>query len=331
MDKATLLLSDGSRYAGRAFGAPVEAAGELAFNTGVIDCVESLTNPACAGKLVVFTFPDIGGHGVIPEDFHSPWVRAAGVIVRGRSEHPSNRRSKGNLDGLLREQGIPGICGIDTRALMIRMRGGGALTGRILRDGGDAAGIPAAPPIQLPNRSARYAADGPAVTVLDAGCGDELARRLHARGADVTLVPLGFDCAGAKAVAISDGPEEAALAAAMPRLPSGVPIYAEGVGHLLLAKARGGGVSRMRARHGGANLPVRRGGKVYITEQFHAYAVSEPPRGAEEIMYNLNDDTVEAILYGDAISVQFPPSVDKGPHDMGWLYDRFLAMAGASA
>lgn len=331
MGKATLLLSDGSRYVGRAFGAPGRAEGDLAFHTGVIDCIETLTSPVCAGKLVVFTFPDVGGHGVIPSAFYSDTIHAAGVIVRGWADHPSNWQSTGDLDGLLREQGIPGICGIDTRALMIRLRESGPLSALLYE--GDALDAPEAPPrriFPLPETTLHLEGKGPRIAVIDMGLGGELARKLHARGADVTLLGIRGGISGDfDGYAFSDGPEERALQADIPVLPEGKPLFGEGAGHILIARARGGAVSRMRAQHGGANLPVRWGEKVYITAQFHAHGVTSVPQGAVDVFRNLNDDTVEGIVYRDAITVQFPLGTEKGPHDMGFLYDRFLSMAGA--
>ena len=334
MEKATLLLSDGTRYVGKPFGANVETAGIMAFDTGVIGCIERLTDPAVSGKLMTFTFPDIGGHGVIPQDFYSDKVHAAGVVTRNWAKHPSNWQSQGNLDALLKEQGIPGIYGIDTRALMIRLRSGGELTGALLQGERDAlsADLPAmlasaARPAQPQSEAPSSGEGSPYVGVVDLGCGRSLAANLAAQGARVRIVsPADAASGGFDAIALSDGPEDGAFAHPL-ALPAGVPVYGEGLGHLLLAKARGGSLARMGTQHGGANLPVKWGDNVYITSQFHAWAVSAAPDCARETIYNLNDRTVEALLYDDAITVQFPLSVAKGPHDMSWVYGRFLSMA----
>ncbi len=342
MDKATLLLSDGSVYIGRAFGARVAASGDVAFTTGAVGCVERLTDPVTAGKLIVHTFPEIGGYGVIPGDFISPGVHAAGVICRAWCPHPSNDRSQDDLDGFLCKQGVPGLCGIDTRALMIKLRGAGPLRGAIVQ-GEVAASDPAAMRLleeKIPFPMAPEAAsvgpvpggNGPRVAVLNYGRGTPLAQALAERGAAVSVMQPDARCDLARfdAIALSDGPETDPMPAP-PALPAGKPVLAEGVGHILLALARGGKAGRMRAQHGGSNQPVSWGERVYITDQFHAYCVQEPPAGALEIYRNLNDQTVEAIVYADALGVQFPISTQQGPHDMGFVYDRFFMMAKEAA
>ncbi len=339
MDKATLLLQDGTSYVGKAFGARAEASGEMAFFTGVVGCVEKMTDPKSAGRLLLFTFPTIGGYGVIPEDLPSKKISAQGIVVRSWCRHPSNARSRGDVDGFLREAGVPGLMGIDTRALMIKLRAAGKMRALLLQgevkpdEGLIARAARGTFEYTYEGKRAEFPGEGPRICVMDFGCGEALAKNLSARGAHVTLAPgaLGGGVRGGfDAFALSDGPD--GQESAPLKLPVGAPVYGEGFGHLLLAKMRGGKVSRMNAMHGGANLPVRWGDRVYITSQFHTMAVSEVPTGAAEVVRNVNDGTVEAILYPDALSVQFQPCMDAGPHDMGWVYDRFLSMAkGASA
>ena len=225
MDKAYLVLSDGTVFEGKAFGAEGEALGEVVFTTGVVGYLETLTDPCYAGQIVVQTYPLIGNYGVIPGDISGP-AAVKGYVVREICEEPSNFRSEGDLNTYLREQGIPGICGIDTRQLTRILRDKGTMNGVICRElpvDEEALQnyyVPSAEAMAgvkgtalLPNEGGRGSKKGffrwftrlfggksaetaPApsrhtlrVTLIDCGATEAIRRQLESRGCEVTVVP----------------------------------------------------------------------------------------------------------------------------------------------
>ena len=132
MSKAYLILEDGTVFEGTAFGADVESVGELVFTTGMCGYIETLTDPSYYGQIVLQTFPLIGNYGIIPEDFEGECA-LRGYVVRQWCDTPSNFRSKYDLDTFLRERGIPGICGVDTRRLTRMIREKGVMNAAIVK------------------------------------------------------------------------------------------------------------------------------------------------------------------------------------------------------
>ncbi len=226
MEKAYLVLSDGTVLEGKAFGAEGEALGELVFNTGVVGYLETLTDPASAGQIVVQTYPLIGNYGVIPEDISGP-AAVRGYVVRELCDAPSNFRSEGDLDTWLKAQGIPGICGIDTRQLTRILRDKGVMNAMICREvpedlsplytytvpsAEELAGVQGTallPPTKdsaaraglfrwlsrlFGKKAATPAGPGAStkalrVTLIDYGAKATILRALEARGCEVTVVP----------------------------------------------------------------------------------------------------------------------------------------------
>jgi carbamoyl-phosphate synthase small subunit len=131
MGKAYLILENGAVFEGQTFGYDGEAIGELVFNTGMTGYLETLTDPSYYGQIVMQTFPLIGNYGVIPSDFESPGVHVKAYIVREWCQEPSNFRSEGELDTFLRNSGIPGLCGLDTRAVTKIVRENGVMNAKI--------------------------------------------------------------------------------------------------------------------------------------------------------------------------------------------------------
>ncbi len=351
MEKGYLVLADGRCFEGLRIGAAGESVGELVFTTGMTGYLETLTDPSYAGQIILQTFPLIGNYGVIPADFEGK-CHARGYVVRELCGEPSNFRSAYALERFLEENGIPGICGVDTRALT-----------RILREEGVMnACICAEPPASL-EAVRRYAVRGavaeagcrapyslPAegeerfhVALLDYGAKRHIAENLRRRGCRVTVLP--HDTAAEDVLALrpdglmlSNGPgdpaENQAEIAQLRKLLGRLPVFGICLGHQLAALALGGETVRLKYGHRGANQPVRdlRTGRCYITSQNHGYAVvSESVAGVAELRcVNANDGSCEGLDYPDlgCFTVQFHPEACAGPRDTAFLFDRFLSMMG---
>jgi carbamoyl-phosphate synthase small subunit len=305
------------------------------------------------------TYPLIGNYGVTPLDDESrqPWI--AGLVVREVCDSPSNWRSQGSLNDYLIANNIPGISGIDTRALTRHIRTIGDTRAVLVQNAAelsDAELVDRARNAPIPGEhdvvdevsgdeiERLGSADGPHVVVIDCGVKRNIIRSLVKRNARVTVVPYGTPYADIAAlkpdgVIVSPGPGDPA------RLDSGLdvvrsvldaqtPYFGICLGHQLLARAIGAETSKLKFGHRGGNHPVRdeRTGKVTITSQNHGYRVDEDslPKGDEwEVaLVNLNDGSVEGLAHAErpVISVQFHPEAAPGPLDNGYLFDRFLQM-----
>jgi carbamoyl-phosphate synthase small subunit len=351
--QGVLVLEDGTRFAGEAFGA-VEAGAvcaEVVFNTGMTGYQEVLTDPSYAGQIVVMTYPLIGNYGVRPEDAEAFRPLARGFVVREACGTPSHWSSEGDLDGYLRANGVLGLQGIDTRALVRHLRSHGTLRGVLAAgEGWDAAALAAAARAWRPGNlvaeataPAPYAAgEGDVhVVLVDYGAKRNIQRSLAALGCRVTVVPAWF---GARdileldpdAVVLSNGPGdpeavEGAPATIRALLASGTPVFGVCLGHQLLALALGGRTVKLPFGHRGVNQPVRdlRTGVARVTTQNHGYAVlpeSLPERDAVVTHVNLNDGTPEGLAHRrlPAWSVQFHPEACPGPGDTADLFSEFV-------
>ena len=349
MSKRYLILSDGTVYTGEGFGADTEAIGELVFNTGVVGYIETLTDPSYWGQIIMQTFPSVGNYGIIEEDFEGECA-CRGYVVRDWCPEPSNFRSQYTLDTFLKDQGVPGICGIDTRAVTQHIRQKGVMNAMI----SDRVPQDPAPLKALSIRGgvaevcakaqAFYPATGKkkyTVTLVDYGTKRNIIRELNARGCDVTVVPPttpAQDILAARpdGVMLSNGPgdpaENTACIAEIAKLLGKAPMFGLCLGHQMMALAAGGQTVKLKYGHRGGNQPVtdRQTGHTYITSQNHGYAVvSESlPEGAQLRFVNANDGTCEGIDYPalNAFSVQFHPEACAGPRDTSVLFDRFVEM-----
>ncbi len=298
-------------------------------------------------------FPLIGNYGVIRSDFETPTPALNGYIVREWCQAPSNFRCEGNLDTFLKEKNVPGICGIDTRALTRIVREYGVMTCRIqytpevtddllaemknyvITDAVESTTITEKE--TFPVDDAKYH-----VVLMDFGAKHNIGRELNKRGCSLTVVPAGTAAEEVLAlnpdgVMLSNGPgdpaKNTAVIAELKKLSdSGVPMFGICLGHQLLALARGAQTEKLKYGHRGANQPVKElaSGKVYITSQNHGYAVVSDslPSDAVVSYVNGNDNTCEGVSYTDipAFSVQFHPEAHGGPLDTSFLFDRFLGM-----
>jgi carbamoyl-phosphate synthase small subunit len=354
-DNVYLVLEDGTVFEGYGFGARGDVVGETVFTTGMTGYLETLTDKSYYGQIITQTFPLIGNYGVIPEDFESKDISAKGYIVRQWCQDPSNFRSRGNLDTFLRERGVVGLYGIDTRRLTKAIREKGVMNGMITCSPKSAdmerirgyriEGALAA--VSVKEQYTQRGGGRYSVALMDYGLKENIKRELLRRGCDVTVFP--HDAAAGEVLAarpdgvlLSNGPgdprdaENAAVIGALRELcDSGAVVFGICLGHQLLALAHGFAVEKLKYGHRGANQPARdrRTGRSYITSQNHGYAVvSSSIDGdvAEEWFVNVNDGTSEGILYKDkpVLSVQFHPEAASGPRDTSFLFDKFVDMMG---
>ena len=352
MEKAYLVLENGTVFEGRAFGADVSCSvGELVFTTGVVGYIETLTDPSYAGQIITQTYPLIGNYGIIPEDFEGD-TTARGYVVREWCSTPSNFRSRGNIDAFLKERGIPGICGIDTRQLTRILRENGVMNAAICRElpadteairRYTVSGVVAAcscrePAVIRPEGEVKYR-----VVLMDYGAKHNIVRELLERGCEVTVMPYDTTAEEVLAMApdgimLSNGPgdpqENTGCIAELKKLVGKLPVFGICLGHQLLALAMGGQTTKLKYGHRGANQPVTDlcGVHTYITSQNHGYAVvSESVAGVGRIIFeNANDHTCEGVEYPEhrCFSVQFHPEACSGPLDTQFLFDRFIDMMG---
>jgi carbamoyl-phosphate synthase small subunit len=311
MKPVTLVLEDGSTYHGDAFGAEADAVFELVFQTGMTGYQETLTDPSYRGQGVLFTAPHIGNVGVNPEDVESGAPQVAAVVVRRLSPVVSNWRAVQGLDGWLAAHGVPGVSGVDTRSLTIRLREGGTLRAALSTRGAAPdellamarawPGLDGRDMVREVTCAAPYAwtgdmgdvwlapagatGAGPHIVAYDFGSKRNILRHLAARSARVTIVPATTTWQEALAlrsdgVVLSNGPGDPAglpyaVEAARGLLAAGVPMLGICLGHQLMGLALGGRTARLKFGHHGINHPVQdvRTGKVQITSQNHNYCV----------------------------------------------------------
>ena len=350
---AYLVLENGTVFEGKAFGAEKETTGELVFTTAMTGYLETLTDPSYFGQVVFQTFPLIGNYGVIPADFESDSPSLKGYIVREWCQVPSNFRSEGNLDTFLKESGIPGICGIDTRALTRIVREYGVMNCKISYSDDVSEAVldeirkytitEAVESTTIKEKEEFKAENGEyEVVVMDFGAKHNIGRALESRNCNLTIVPASTTAEEIIAmnpdgVMLSNGPGDPAENTEIIKqikilCEKNIPVFGICLGHQLLALANGGETEKLKYGHRGANQPVKDlvSGKVFITSQNHGYAVVNDslPENAEVSFVNGNDGTCEGVNYKDkpAFSVQFHPEACGGPQDTAFLFDRFVQM-----
>ena len=354
--KAFLILEDGHVFTGRSIGSTREAVSEIVFNTSMTGYLEVLTDPSYAGQAVVMTYPLIGNYGICYEDMESkrPWPD--GYIVRELSRMPSNFRSQGTIQEFLEKNEIPGICGIDTRALTQLLREKGTMNGMITRrEDFDLEEI--LPKLKAYSPTGVVMAttckerevlpgDGYKVALLDLGAKKNIGDSLHKRGCEVIIYPADTKAedilaANPDGIMLSNGPgdpkECTEIIKEIKKLyDSNVPIFAICLGHQLMALANGLDTHKMKYGHRGGNHPVKdlKTGRVYITSQNHGYVVDTDkldPKVAVPAFVNVNDGTNEGLSYTgkNIFTVQYHPEACPGPQDSAYLFDRFLDMMAA--
>ncbi|MFF2999946.1 glutamine-hydrolyzing carbamoyl-phosphate synthase small subunit [Streptomyces sp. NPDC057950] len=362
---AVLVLEDGRTFRGRAYGAVGVTFGEAVFSTGMTGYQETLTDPSYHRQVVVMTAPHVGNTGVNDDDPESGRIWVAGYVVRDPARVPSNWRARRSLDQELRDQGVVGISGVDTRALTRHLRERGAMrvgifSGNALPDEGTMlAEVRQAPEMQGANLAAEVATKEayvvPAigekrftVAAVDLGIKGMTPRRMAERGIEVHVLPATATAEDVYAVNpdgvfFSNGPGDPATAdgpVSVMRevLARRTPLFGICFGNQILGRALGFGTYKLKYGHRGINQPVqdRTTGKVEVTAHNHGFAVdapldavSETPYGRAEVSHVcLNDQVVEGLHLLDqpAFSVQYHPEAAAGPHDAAYLFDRFVSL-----
>lgn len=347
MRKAYLVFEDGTVFEGEGFGAEVESVGEAVFNTNVVGYIETLTDPAYAGQIVVQTFPMIGNYGIIEEDFVGQCC-VKGYVAREWCDEPSNFRSEYTIDQFLKERGVPGICGVDTRAITRKLRDGGAMNAMICSAVPEdlavvkeyrASGLVSEMTCKAAHEVAALGECKKHAVVIDYGMMNSVAAELAKRGCGVTVVPAWTSAEEILAlkpdgVLLSGGPGDPMDVdiTAVKALMGKVPVFGIGLGHQLAALATGAATVKMVYGHRGSNQPVheKATGRTYITAQNHGYVVdAESVKMGFVSFANANDGSCEGIEYPtlNAFTVQFNPD-STGPRNTAFLYDRFITMMG---
>lgn len=350
--RATLILEDGTRFEGYSFGYEAATAGEVVFNTAMTGYPESLTDPSYEGQILVTTFPLLGNYGVPPQDgspdlsryYESSRIHCKAIIAQDYAWEYSHWLAERTLADWLVQEHIPGIYGIDTRALTKHLRESGSMLGKIVFEGEDVE-------MYDPNTENLIAKtsctevreygneDGPRVVLVDCGIKHNIIRCLVARGVRVIRVPWDFDFNTIEwdGLFISNGPgnpdfAEATVAHIRQALTLGKPICGICMGNQLLAKAAGARTFKLKYGHRSHNQPVRRVGTnlCYITSQNHGYAVDNDslPADWDPLFINMNDGTNEGIRHRSLpyFSAQFHPEASSGPRDTEFFFDEFTSL-----
>ena len=351
--KAFLILEDGTVFEGTHIGADKEIISEIVFNTSMAGYPEVLTDPSYAGQAVCMTYPLIGNYGVCREDMESerPWPD--GFIVRELSRIPSNFRCDCSIQQFLEEYGVPGIAGIDTRALTKVLREKGTMNGMITTNESYNLEeiLPRLKEYTTGNvvekvtcrQKQKLGEKGLKVALMDFGAKRNIARSLAERGCEVTVFPASTRAEeiiefAPDGIMLSNGPgdpkECASIIEEIRKLyHTDIPIFAICLGHQLMALATGADTHRLKYGHRGGNHPVKdlATGRVYISSQNHGYVVDTDkldPAVAVPAFVNVNDGTNEGLTYTgkNIFTVQFHPEACPGPQDTGYLFDRFINM-----
>ena len=356
---AYLVLEDGSVHEGVGFGAEVDGLGEVVFNTSMTGYQEVLTDPSYSGQLVMLTYPLVGNYGINEQDFESKQIQVSGLIVREHCDLPSHGLSKHTLHQFLHSQGIPGLSGVDTRAITRRLRTQGVMMGLITQEPpqealarlremtpyGDVDFVGSVSTEEKydweeSGESAKEVANYK-VLVTDCGLKYNILRLLRRRGCQVVVVPAATSAEDMLAlepsgILLSPGPGDPQLLDYLvnnvSKLLGRVPIMGICLGQQIVARALGADTYKLKFGHRGANHPVQdlESGRVYITSQNHGYAVradSLPP-GLEVSHLNLNDGTIEGLRHRDlpVFTIQYHSEASPGPLDSEYLFDQFLQM-----
>ncbi|MFB3881747.1 MAG: glutamine-hydrolyzing carbamoyl-phosphate synthase small subunit [Armatimonadota bacterium] len=360
--RAILVLKDGAVFEGESIGAPGRALGEVVFDTTMVGYQQCLTDPSFRGQILAFTYPLIGNYGSNSEDFESGRCQAAGVVVRELCQDPSNFRSEHSLGAFLKEHGVVGIAGVDTRSLTRKLRTVGVMMGAISTDESPAEAlrriednpgygdldlvevVSTAQPYEWPHpdsgAGSHPAAAGPRIVAIDYGMRKSILRNLHHLGCRTIVMPCRATADQVleekpDGVLLSPGPgDPARLGYAVDcvrGLLGKVPVFGICLGNQLLGAALGGTTFKLKFGHRGGNHPVKdlTTGRVTITSQNHGYAVdpaSIEGTGATVSRLNLNDQTVEGIECPDlrAFSIQYHAEASPGPLDSRGIFKQFI-------
>lgn len=351
---AALALEDGTVLTGTGFGAETVTTGELVFCTSMTGYQEALTDPSYAGQVLLLTYPQVGNYGIHEEQNESDQIQAEGLVIRdpsGIADHPESDRS---LHRFLREEGVPGIAGIDTRALTLEIREKGVIQVAlsVSNEPVDSDNLVerarSAPPLEERNlveqvtrqAPAFYEGNGPRISILDLGMKNAIRDAFLERGCTVTVHPAFSDPADIReadpdGVVLSPGPGDpqnlTEVVETADRLIEDYPVFGICLGHQVLALAAGAETYKLKFGHRGANQPVKdlSTDRVQMTSQNHGFAVEAdtvPSHRYRINRMNLNDGTVEGMTHRDkpVVTLQYHPEASPGPRDSSFLFDDFL-------
>ncbi len=355
--KAFLVLEDGSAYEGLTFGAEVDAYGEVVFNTSIVGYQEMLTDPSYAGQIILPTYPLIGNYGANDYDHESNRIQARGFVVREHCDIPSHYLSKKTIHEYLANGNVPGIWGVDTRAITRKLRSAGVMKGIISSSKTPSQAleelrkIPAYGAIDFVKEvsvketycwETSVKTEGALhVVILDCGLKFYIPRLLTGRGCRVTIVPCTTSASDILAlnpdgILLSPGPGNPELldyiVKEIRQLIGKKPIMGICLGNQLVARAFGGKTFKLKFGHHGGNHPVKeiKTGRVYITAQNHGYAVDPDSLkdGLEVSFINLNDGTVEGLEHKELplFCIQYHSEASPGPLDNVYLFEKFMGM-----
>ena len=360
MKEAHIVLADGTRFRGQAFGADTTATGEAVFTTGMTGYEEVLTDPSYCGQIVTMTAPQIGNTGINLEDGEARRPALRAFVVRELSQITSNWRTVESLDAYLKKHGIPGITGVDTRTLTRHIRDVGAQAAAVGSEGAELLHRLAqdAPPMtgqdltgEVTTKEAFEWNEGTGVwgtprqdarpwhvVAVDFGVKLNILRCLVDEGCRVTVVPattsageiLALDPDG---VFLSNGPGDPAAVTGGIETVRGLlgkrPVFGICLGHQLMCLALGGETYKLKFGHRGLNQPVKdlKTGRIEITTQNHGFCVDIDSLQDKCTLthVHLNDGTCQGVEHGEtgAFSVQYHPEAAAGPHDSRYLFRRF--------
>lgn len=348
--KVYLTLQNGKVFQGYAFGADGDTTGELVFSTGMVGYIETLTDPANFGQIVVQTFPLIGNYGMITSDVESEKAWVSAYVVREICDQPSNFRTEGDLDAYLKEQGVVGICGVDTRQLTKILREEGAMNARITakplseEEMKELANdrIQNAVKTVAPTKKMVYGDENAKYTIAFWNFGSRASAIRHFVEKDCKVVSFPATATAQDILSISpdgivigDGPgdpaENVEILEEIKKVLGKKPVYGMGLGHQLVALALGAKTQKQKYGHRGSNQPVKctECGKVYISAQNHGFEVVTDSIKCGRVKFvNVNDNSCEGIDYDDlnAFTTQFIPECCGIGYVENPLYNKFFAM-----
>jgi carbamoyl-phosphate synthase small subunit len=355
--KAVLVIEDGTIIKGEGFGAEKTIFGELVFNTNMTGYQESLTDPSYKGQILMMTYPLIGNYGVNPNDFESKKIQPEGFVVNEICDLPSHRFQNRTVSDFLNEFDVPGICGIDTRALTIKTRKHGTMKAALAThengNGVDREGlmkmVQSMPYPDSRNLVGdvscrevihRRGEDKNRIVVVDCGVKENIIRSLLPH---CSIVQVPYDTPSdeirrlkPKGILVSNGPGDPAhsdvistTGTMLEEIIQEYPVMGICLGHQIMSIVLGAKTFKLKFGHRGGNQPVKdlSSGKVYITSQNHGFAVSPDP--VQEMIFthvNVNDGTVEGMRHESlpVFSVQYHPEACPGPKDSHHLFSEFI-------